>query len=589
MAGRATTAMNATSIIAALIVASWAADTMIPIRVWTGAAVAVALMALAWWRRERRIRAEQAHQRTLHGLAEDIIAAPTPAAIAEKLATVLPAVTQATSVNVFLYQRRTRSLERVPTPSEPEPMAASIDAPPEGLANAAVVCFRNRTLLQIPDVRRNPLVKVGAKMSLPRSAMFVPLFSQQEMLGVLELGNSRKTGFFRPDEQAAVQHLANQAAAALKVYDRQAMREQLFHSEKLAATGQLISGVASELRTPIENIVNLAASLAAHAGHPPSRPDLLRLSAESQRASEIVARLVSFGREDDSPSGGVVNLSELTAGLIRFREPEWKSLGILAQHRLSSEPAPVTGFPTQIEQALLNLMVHAEHRAARSPARTLSIQSSLIARKVLIEIAYSSSDEESGATADPFSSASVLEGGSLGLAVCQGIIRSHGGEIRFRSRGGLANFEVELPQASVDAEKPQPVDHRKAPRALTVMLVDPDAAAQRGLLSLLSARGHRGVPVASQEADDLAQRLRFDAVFWSLHPSTRVWTESYDALRGQIPLFVLVGDGWDPELARRLEQNRDYLLARPIQEAELERILADAEARSRPAAVKSAS
>ena len=428
---------------------------MIPIRVWTGALVAVALMALAWWRRERRMRAGQAHQRTLHSLAEDVINAPTPATIAEKLATVLPTMTQATSVNLFLYQRRNRSLERIPTSAEPEPMAASVDSPPEGLANAAVVCFRNRTLLQIPDVRRNPLVKVGPKMSLPRSAMFVPLFSQQEVLGVLELGNSRKTGFFPPEEQADVQHLANQAAAALRLYDRQAMREQLFHSEKLAATGQLISGVASELRTPIENIVNLAASLAAHAADPPSPRDLLSLSSESQRASEIVARLVSFGREDDPPSGALVNISELAAELIRFREPEWKSLGLLAEQRLSNEPAPVMGFRSQIEQALLNLMVHAEHRAAHSPARTLSVQNSVMARKVLIEIAYSNSGDEDP-NADPFSSASILEGGSLGLNVCQGIIRSHGGEIRFRSRGASATFEIELPRPPPKPKSPPP-------------------------------------------------------------------------------------------------------------------------------------
>ena len=63
--------------------------------------------------------------------------------------------------------------------------------------------------------------------------------------------NARKTGFFRPDEQADVQHLANQAAAALRLQERQAIREQLFYSEKLAATGRLISGVASELNAPM--------------------------------------------------------------------------------------------------------------------------------------------------------------------------------------------------------------------------------------------------------------------------------------------------------------------------------------------------
>ncbi len=294
---------------------------------------------------------------------------------------------------------------------------------------------------------------------------------------------------------------------------------------------------------------------------------------------------MSFAREDDPPSGAIVNINEVASELIRFREPEWKSLGLRAQHKLPNEPAPVMGFRSQIEQALLNLIVHGEHRAARSQPKTLSIQSSVIARKVLIEIAYSTtSDQET--TGDPFSAASVLEGGSLGLAVCQGIVRSHGGEIRFRGKGGLASFEIEMPQAPSEAEKPLSPADRKPPRSLTVMLVDPDPGSQRGLLTLLSARSHRGVPVAPQEAADLAQRLRFDAIFWSLHPGGRAWTEYYEALRGHTPVFILVSDGWDPELARRLEQNRDFLLPRPIQEAELDRILADADVRSRLAGAR---
>jgi C4-dicarboxylate-specific signal transduction histidine kinase len=556
-------------------------EAMLTARVWIGAAIAATLTALAWWRRERRVRAEHASQRILHGLAEDIIAASTPAAIAEKMATVLPSVTQATSVILYLYQRRTKSLERVPTSAEPEPMAAALDSSPEGLVNAAVVCFRNRTLLHIPDVRRNPLVKVGAKISLPRSAMFVPLYSQQEMLGVLEVDNARKTGFFKPEEQADVQHLANQAAAALRLQERQAMREQLFHSEKLAATGRLISGVAGELNAPIANIVKLAAALSAHAEIPPSRADLAKLSGESYRASEIVSRLVSFAREDD-PAPGIVDINEIAAGLFRFREPEWKTAGIHAQDRISREPAPVLGSRSQIEQVLLNLLVHSEHRSAQTPAKTLSLHSGVIAQKVLVEIGYSTTPEEETSGGDPFSAASLLGGKSLGLGVCQGIVRGNGGEIRFRGRAGLATFEVELPLTRDVAEISGP-QARKPPRPMTIMLMDPDPAAQKHILALLAARGHRGVPVAPREAVDLAQRLRFDAVFWLLSAGSPTWTEFFETIRGQTSAFVLMGDGWDATLAQRLEQNRAFLLVRPVQETELDRILTEVEARSRAA------
>jgi K+-sensing histidine kinase KdpD len=565
----------------ALILAA-APETMLAVRAWTSVALTAILTTLIWWRRERRLQAQQASQRILHGLAENIIAALTPAAIAEKMATVLPSVTQATSVNLYLYQRRTKSLERVPTSAEPEPMAVSVDSSPEGLANAAVVCFRNRTLLHIPDVRRNPLVKVGAKTSLPRSAMFVPLYCQQEMLGVLEVDNARKTGFFRPEEQADLQHMANQAAAALRLQERQAIREQLFHSEKLAATGRLISGVASELNAPISNIVKLAAALATHAETVRSRADLVKLSGEAQRASEIVSRLVSFAREDDPPPS-VVDINDLAAGLFRFREPEWKTACLQVQDRLSREAAPVLGSRSQIEQVLLNLLVHAEHRAAKSPAKTLTVHSSVIARKVLVEIGYSTTAEEEISGADPFSAASLLDGSSLGLGVCQGIVRGNGGEIRFRARAGLASFELELPRATDGAKSSADPEARKPPRALTVMLVDPDAATRKQLLTLLAARGHRGVPVAPREAVDLSQRLRFDAVFWMLSPGAPAWTEFYETIRGQGPVFVLVGDGWDAALAQRLEKNRCFLLARPVQEPEVERILAEAESRSRAA------
>ena len=536
------------------------------------ALAAIAAVLLIWWRREHRIKSHQESVRVFHGLSEDIIAAPTPAAMAEKLATVLPAVTQATSVNLYLFQRRTKSLERVPTSAEPDPMAASIDAPPEGLANAAVVCFRNRTLLNVPDVRRNPLVKVGAKMSLPRSAMFVPLFSQQETLGVLEIGNARRAGFFTPEEQAMAQHLANQAAAALKLQERQAMREQLFHSEKLAAAGQLISGVANELRAPLENIRQVAASLAARDETHSLQQDLLGLVEEAQRASEIVSRLVSFAREEE-PAPRIVDVNSLAAEMIRFREPEWKTLGLSGRHRLAAEAAPVLGSLGQIEQVFLNLLVYAEQHAARSAARTISFQSSVIAQRVVAEIGYAVPADEPGAGPDPFSAGSEAGNGAPGLGVCQGIIRTHGGEIRFRSRSGVARFEIELPLTKGFEAPAESAEIRKPSRLLTVMLVDPDPAGQRKFLGMLSARGHRAVPAPQREAVDLAQRLRFDAVFWSLHPGSGTWTESLEQIRPHVPAFVLVTDGYDQDLSRHLERSQGFLLCRPVQEMELDRVL----------------
>jgi len=91
------------------------------------------LLACGWWIRERRLGAQRRSMRALHALSEDIIAASSPAEIAEILAARLPEATRATSITLYLFNRRSKALERVATAAEPEPMAAPVESPPEGL------------------------------------------------------------------------------------------------------------------------------------------------------------------------------------------------------------------------------------------------------------------------------------------------------------------------------------------------------------------------------------------------------------------------------------------------------------------------
>jgi K+-sensing histidine kinase KdpD len=368
-----------------------------------------ALAAVVWFYQRRRTRNRQM-LRALYTLSEKIITAASAAEIAEQLSSVLPSVTKATSVELYLFNRSNNSLERVPTPAEPEPMAASLESPPDGLANAAVVCYRNRTLLSVPDAHRNPLV-ASTRMNLPRSALFVPLHSPKDILGVLEIDNARAVGYFSPEEQLAAQHLANQIAAALKLQEQQAMRDQLFESEKLAATGQLVTGVAGELREPIESIVKLAVSIAERGTQTELEPDLDKLLAESQRADEIVSRLVSFGNASFGPEAerapAIFDLNALVQSLIEFRGPAWSAQSLHLQARLSPEQMMVRGLAGQIEQVLLSLLLHAEQRAAQYAPNTLAIQTSVMGSSVHVEIGYSAPSglAEREGEQDPFSRA----------------------------------------------------------------------------------------------------------------------------------------------------------------------------------------
>ena len=533
---------------------------------WLGLLVLVALLVGVWWARTQYVSAQRRSMRAFYSLSEEIFAAPSPTEVAEKLAAMLPSITQATAVRLYLLNRRTKSLESVPTTLNPEPMAASIEDEQEGLAAGAVKCFRNRTLLNIPDVRRNALVNSGWKAGLPRSVIFVPLLAQPDVLGVIEAGSTRRLGYFTPDEQATIQHLAKQVAASMKLQEQKAVREQLFRSEKLAATGQLISGVASDLRAPLDRMLDLSSSLAAAGAGAPLEHGLKQLAVESQRVSEIVSRLVSFARPAESVAR-LVDVNALAAGLVQFREPEWETLGLRVQNRLSPEPALVLGVQGQIEEVYLNLLVYAEQSASRAVSKTLEVTSSRMTGRVVVEIHFPGESSESSL-------------GEANLEVCRAIVQNHGGDLRIRNQAGSMSFDVDFPLAPAPESRTVAGAPTKPGKAQTLLLVDPDLGAQRQLLGLLTARGHRVVPVRGEEAADLAHRLRFDGVVWAVRPGGPKWSDFHERLRDAIPSFVLVSDGYDEEFAASLAESGGFLLGRPIEDAELERVLHAVEARA---------
>jgi hypothetical protein len=221
----------------------------------------------------------------------------------------------------------------------------------------------------------------------------------------------------------------------------------------------------------------------------------------------------------------------------------------------------------QIEEVLLSLLVAAEQSAARSAAKTLEVTSSLIAGRVVVEIHY---PEE----------ATEREAGESTLEVCRVIVQNLGGDLRVRRQSGGMTFDVDLPIAPGADLRSAMSSPAAVRRVLTFMLVDNDAGVQHQLVGLLSARGHRVVPARAEEVFDLAHRLRFDGVVWMLRPGGPKWGDFQERLRDSIPSVVLVSDGYDADLASSLQETSGYLLRRPLQEPDLDRVLAAVESRA---------
>jgi len=542
------------------------------------AVIGLLLVSFAWWRRERRLRLHREMMRSTFALGEEMMDAASSTEILKRIASTLPRIFKITHVNLYVLNRATKTLDSVASGPPGEMVSIRLEAPANGTQSGVVACFQNRALLAVPDTSRSPFAASGGgEEPAPRALLFVPMFAQGDLIGVLEMNHDFRQRHFSPDEQAVAQHLANQIGLAIKFLEQRSMREQLFRSEKLAAVGRLISGVVNELQAPLASISRTADLTLANPLPPAVARDLRAMSAESRRASEIVTRLVSFAKAEQAEAKPV-ELNQLLRSLIEFREREWKARGIQVRDNLLDAALHVIGTQGQLEQVFLNLLVHAEQSVADVPEKVIVLRTSLLAKRVMIEISYNGPSTES--LEDPFSKAAEGDNSALGLGLCRSIIAGHGGEIRFsHPPGSNPRFELEFPWTAVESQATTSrKDAAKSGQLMTALLMEPEESVQRQLLNIMSSRGYRVVPARSAEVGlDLAQRMRFDIAFCSVRLPGLNWVELSERIQRQVTCFVLLSDGYDPVLAANFRGEGRFVLPKPIDERHLDRVLAYAE------------
>ncbi len=539
-----------------------------PVSPWVLIAVIlVAGCALAiWLLLERRMEALRQRMRLLNRLGEEIVAAPSALDILTLMNNELPKISADLQAVIYLHNRASRTLDKI-AESGLSTASIQLDAPEGGIASGATLCFRNRTLLAVPDTRNSPFFTGEQQAGLPRSVMFIPMFGPKDLLGVVQIHHLRQLHDFSQDEQTAMQHLANQAGTSLRLQEQKSIRERLFRTERLAATGQLIAGIAGELRAPLDAIVDLT-TLLVSSGVEDSRVDLIRSKALG--ASEIVTRLIAFGNSE-SIEAKPVQLHAMLSRLLHLRAEERKTRGVEIRTQYLEEDLTVLGSREQLEQAFLHLIVHAEQAASEAQDSTMLLSTNLMARRVLVEVEYNA-PLDNNADSDPFE-AGFGGPGPRGLGICRGVVHSHGGELRFIRIGPTRNrFEVELPIMEEPETRlaPRSEGGRAARRPLTVLVVEPEAKTQKQILEMLSKRGERVITVScAEEAADLAQRLYFDLTICSVRLPGLNWVELFERVRRSIGAFVLVTPGYDPDLIKAFENGDGYVIHKPIDGAQL--------------------
>lgn len=303
-----------------------------------------------------------------------------------------------------------------------------------------------------------------------------------------------------------------------EIAERRRLEGQLLQSHKMESIGRLAGGIAHDfnnLLTVIQGHADLARG-AVRANHP-VRVDIDEITRASDRAAEMVRRLLAFARKQQIEPK-VLSLNELLEGMERMLR---RLIGghVLLINKSDPDLRLVKADPGQIEQVVVNLVVNA--RDAMPSGGTIVIETSNVVvdaeqaatmtgfvpgSYVLLRV------EDSGigmteavrlrAFEPFFTTKSQGQGSGLGLATTYGIVKQHGGYVDVRSTPGEGTvFRIYLPVTSEVADSA--ADSRdSSPSELgqeTILLVEDEPSVRQLLTKTLADRGYRVHSAANGE------------------------------------------------------------------------------------------
>ena len=307
------------------------------------------------------------------------------------------------------------------------------------------------------------------------------------------------------------------------VTEQRALEAQLIQNEKMAAIGQLVSGVAHELNNPLTSIAGLAELLLERGPMGDAPRELLRvIHDQADRASRIVRNLLTFARKGTAEKEAI-DLSEVVSRTTLLVSYELKLRGIELETHLAREPVLALSDRYELQQVLLNLVTNAAQALDALPPgrpRAITVETARQGDQAVHRVRDTGPGVPQALVPNLFTPFFTTKGPGhgtgLGLSLSYGLIESHGGRISYApGEDGGAEFTILLPCHRCDGDEalPEPIAVEEPARGRRILVVDDDPGVHRFVSALFTPEGHTvEVTRNAQNALRLARDATYDLV-----------------------------------------------------------------------------
>jgi PAS domain S-box-containing protein len=359
-------------------------------------------------------------------------------------------------------------------------------------------------------------------------------------------------------------------------------RNALQQSEKLAALGSLLAGVAHELNNPLSIVVGYAGMLHEMATDEPTKRRTKELHSAAERCARIVKTFLSMARSKPIEKRNV-SIDAVLDDVLELAAYGLRSNGVTVERERLVALPDFFADPDQLHQVFMNVIINAQQAVSGIEGeRKLNVKTYRGRGHIVIDILDSGPGIDDAARARAFEPFFTTKpqgvGTGIGLSVCLRIVEAHGGTISLdaASAGGTL-CRIKLPMAPETARKEAEEAEALFRLAGRLLVVDDEATIGAFLVDALGAEGVQVTAVPSgREAQAIVLTTEFDAVITDLRMPDidgdkliEFILEKRPELKGRI--VVMTGDALNAQ--GRFERTDLPIIAKPIDIAALRGVL----------------